>query len=211
MNADEWDERYELAALDPTGRLWSSVPHQMLQDLVRDLAPGRALDLAAGDGRNTLFLARRGWQVTAVDFSVQAIRIARHRAEEAGLQATWIVTDARGYHPWLQFDLVVVTYLHLAEAENRAMLAKAASWVAPGGHLLVLGHDKANLAGGAPGPRDADILYTTDLLEGCAVGLDILRCERVFRDSAIDPESPGEAAATAVDTLLFAVRPVVTS
>ena len=208
MNADEWDERYELAALDPDGRLWSSVPHQVLQDLVRDLTPGRALDLAAGDGRNTLFLARLGWQVTAVDFSAEAIRIARHRAEQAGLSATWIVADAREYRPWLQFDLVTVTYLHLAEAANRVMLAKAASWVAPGGRLLVLGHDKANLAGGAPGPRDADILYTTDLLEGCAVGLDILRCEQVYRDSAIDPESPGEVAATAVDTLLFAVRPL---
>ena len=207
MNADEWDERYQMAAFDPTGRLWSSVPHQVLQEIVRDLTPGRALDLAAGDGRNTLFLAGRGWQVTAVDFSVEAIHIARYRAEEAGLHATWIVADAREYRPWIRFELVVVTYLHLAEAENREVLSRAASWVAPGGHLLVLGHDKANLASGAPGPRNADILYTTDLLEGCAPGLDILRCEQVFRDSSLDPESFAEVAATAVDTLLYAVRP----
>ena len=74
----------------------------------------------------------------------------------------------------------------------------------------MLGHDKANLTGVAPGPRDADILYTTDLLKGCAPGLNILRCEQVIRDSAADPESPGEVAGAAVDTLLFAVRPLGT-
>jgi SAM-dependent methyltransferase len=208
MNADEWDERYRLASVDPNGRLWSSMPHQVLQDLVGDLTPGSALDLAAGDGRNTLFLAQRGWQLTAVDFSAEGIRLARNRAEEAGVDATWIVADARQYQPGRRFDLVVITYLHLAEAENRATMARAASWVAPGGHLLVLGHDKANLTGGAPGPRRVDILYTTELLRACVVGLTVERCEQVFRESATDPEIPGEVASTAVDTLLFATRPM---
>jgi 2-polyprenyl-3-methyl-5-hydroxy-6-metoxy-1,4-benzoquinol methylase len=185
------------------------MPVEVLQELVGDLNPGSALDLAAGDGGNTVFLAQHGWELTAVDFSAERIRLARERVTEAGVDATRVVSDARDYQPGRRFDLVVITYLHLAEAENRAIMARAASWVAPGGHLLVLGHDKANLAGGAPGPRRADILYTTELLRAYVVGLTVVRCELVFRHSAVDPERPGEVAATAVDTLLFATRRIL--
>lgn len=205
MNA----ERYRRTPVDRNGRLWTDAPDEVLQDLVGDLTPGSALDLAAGDGRNTLFLAQRGWQLTAVDFPAESIRLAQERVAEAGLDATWVVSDARDYQPGRRFDLVVITYLHLAEADNRAIMARAASWVAPGGHLLVLGHDKANLAGGAPGPRRAEMLYTTDLLRAYVVGLTVVRCEQVFRESAVDPERPGEVGATAVDTLLFAMRRIL--
>jgi SAM-dependent methyltransferase len=207
MDSAAWDERYRQAAADPGGRLWSRVPQQVIQDLVGPLAAGSALDLAAGDGRNTIFLARAGWTVTAVDFSAEAIRLARNHADDQGVDATWVVADARDYTPARLFDLVLVTYLHLPAAENRSVLRRASTWVAPGGHLLVLGHDKANLASGAPGPRDQDILYTRELLENCAEGLLIRRSEQLFRDSHVDPEGQGEGAATAVDTLLFATAP----
>jgi Methylase involved in ubiquinone/menaquinone biosynthesis len=207
MDSAAWDERYRQAAAGRGGRLWSSAPQRVIQDLLGPLAPGSALDLAAGDGRNAIFLARAGWSVTAVDFSAEAIRLARHHADEHGVDATWVVADARDYTPGRLFDLVLVTYLHLPAAENRSVLRRASRWIAPGGHFLVLGHDKANLASGAPGPRDADILYTRELLEGCAEGLVIRRNDQLFRDSHVDPEGPNDTAATAVDTLLFATAP----
>lgn len=206
MNSTEWDKRYRLAAAAGDGRLWSSLPHRSVQEIVDGLALGSALDVATGDGRNAVFLAGRGWSVTAVDFSAEGIRIARDRAGDARGVA-WVVADAREYEPHRSFELVVMTYLHLNRAENEAMVARSASWVEPGGHLLVLGHDEANLLSGAPGPQDADVLYTTELLErGCA-GLRIIRSEKVLRDTTLDPESSGEDAKTAVDTLLFAQRP----
>jgi SAM-dependent methyltransferase len=207
MNAADWDERYRAATTHRHGRVWSSDPQQVVQELVQDLTPGSALDLGAGDGRNSVFLAQAGWEVTAVDFSAEGIRLARQRAEKVGVAATWLVADARSYAPDREFDLVIATYLHLSEAESRAVLSAAATWVAPGGHLLVLGHDKANLEAGAPGPSDPDVLYTPELLASCAVGLAIERCERLFRDAGSDPEGPDDSAATAVDTLLFASRP----
>ncbi|GAB3042639.1 hypothetical protein GCM10027052_25940 [Parafrigoribacterium mesophilum] len=207
MNADGWDERYRTATTHRHGRVWSNDPQQVVQDLVRGLTPGSVLDVGAGDGRNSVFLALAGWEVTALDFSAEGIRLARARAEKEGAVATWVVADARGYAPGRQFDLVIATYLHLTQADTREVLSAAATWVAPGGHLLVLGHDRANLETGAPGPSDPDILYTPELLSSCAVGLSIERCERVFRDGGSDPESPDDSAVTAVDTLLFAARP----
>lgn len=206
MNADDWDERYRAATTHRHGHVWSSDPQQVVQDLVQDLTPGSALDIGAGDGRNSVFLALAGWTVTALDFSAEGIRLAKSRAEKAGAVAAWVVADARSYDPGRLFDLVVATFLHLSEAETRDVLSAAATWVAPGGHLLVLGHDKANLAAGAPGPSDPDILYTPELLASCAAGLSIERCEQLFRDGASDPECPDDSAATAVDTLLFAAR-----
>jgi SAM-dependent methyltransferase len=206
MDSGKWDERYRAASADPAGRLWSVAPHETVRELVAALVPGRALDLATGDGRNAVFLAQHGWDVIGVDFSAEAIRLARQRANELGAQVQWVVADARSYQPDGRVDLVVVTYLHLPEAEIRTVLRAAASWIAPGGHLLVLGHDKENLASGAPGPSDPEILYSTDLLESGAVGLRIDRSERLFRDSDVDPEGPGDGAAIAVDTLLFATH-----
>jgi SAM-dependent methyltransferase len=207
MDSGKWDERYRAASADPAGRLWSVAPHETVRELVATLDPGRALDLATGDGRNAVFLARLGWDVTGVDFSAEGIRLARQRAQELGARVHWVVADARSYHTDEPFDLVVVTYLHLPEAEIRSVLRSAASWIAPGGHLLVLGHDKDNLTSGAPGPNDPEILYSTDLLESGAVGLRIDRSEQLFRDSEVDPEAPGDGTAIAVDTLLFATQP----
>src|SRR6478735_7251641 len=99
MDADGWDTRYRAATASPHGHLWSSVPHQTVQELVSGLKAGSALDLGAGDGRNTLFLVARGWEVTAVDFSAEAIRLAGERARAAGLSALWVVADVRNYRP----------------------------------------------------------------------------------------------------------------
>jgi 2-polyprenyl-3-methyl-5-hydroxy-6-metoxy-1,4-benzoquinol methylase len=63
MDAQAWDERYTASEL-----LWSATPNQFVAAELSDLAPGRAVDLAAGEGRNALWLAERGWHVTAVDF-----------------------------------------------------------------------------------------------------------------------------------------------
>jgi Methylase involved in ubiquinone/menaquinone biosynthesis len=205
MDSGMWDERYRAASAD-AGRLWSGAPHRVVQDLINPLEAGTALDLATGDGRNAIFLAKRGWDTTGVDFSAEGIRLAKERANQLEARVTWVVADARHYRPEAAFDLVVVTYLHLPQAENRRVLRAAASWVAPGGHLLLLGHDRDNLASGAPGPKDADILYSRELLESAVTGLRIERSEQIFRDSSVDPESPADGASIAVDTLLFATR-----
>jgi 2-polyprenyl-3-methyl-5-hydroxy-6-metoxy-1,4-benzoquinol methylase len=206
MDAAAWDERYRSASANRHAHLWSEAPHLVVQQIIDGLAPGTVLDLATGDGRNALYLAAHGWEVTAVDFSAEAIRIARTRATAAKVSVDWVVADIAEYEPERRFDLVLATYLYLYTTDNLTMLRRATTWVAPGGHLLVLGHDRENLTSGAPGPADPEILYTRQLLEQGAAGLRIERSEQLTRDTRVDPESPYESARTAIDTLLYATR-----
>src|SRR5699024_1359659 len=105
------------------------------------------------------------------------------------------------------FDLVTLTYLHLDEQSNFDAVTRAAGWLNPGGTLIVIGHDKENLERGSGGPPNPDILYTPQLLESGAAGLEIVTVGRIVRDTRTDPEGPPEAGGQAIDTLLHAVRP----
>ena len=122
------------------------------------MAPARAIDLGTGEGRHAVWLARRGWSVTAVDFS--AVGIDRGRSESTGLAIDWVVADVREWHPpdEATYDLVLSVYLHLpADVFNRAR-----GWLAPGGTLVVLGHALRNLTEGVGGPQDPRLLHTED-------------------------------------------------
>ncbi|TFB91389.1 MULTISPECIES: bifunctional 2-polyprenyl-6-hydroxyphenol methylase/3-demethylubiquinol 3-O-methyltransferase UbiG [Cryobacterium] len=204
MDANEWDDRYRQAREGQDARLWSALPAQLVQDTVTPWRAGRALDLATGDGRNAIWLAGRGWNVTGLDFSAEAIAQAGEHARAAGVDVTWLVADATTWQPEERFDLVTVMYLHLPEALFRTLLARALGWLAPGGHLLVLGHDRANIGAGGPGPGNPDILYTPELLASIVGPERVLRCETVSRDLATDPESPADTGGVALDTILVA-------
>ncbi len=161
-DADTWDKRYKTADL-----IWSEGPNQLVADLVTPLSPGRAVDLGTGEGRNAIWLASRGWQVTAVDFSAVGIEKARTLAGARGVEVTWVVADLTNEHIPREraFDLALIAYLHLPTEQLRHVLTGAAKSLTPGGHLLVIGHDRSNLEKGIGGPQDPAVLYTTDLIE----------------------------------------------
>lgn len=198
MDAEQWDERYRTSS----GGVWASEPPRAVQEIAGALRPGTAIDVATGDGRTALWLAARGWTSTGVDFSAEGLAIAATRP--GGEAVTWVRADVHEWEPLAPVDLVVSCYLHLRD--NAAMIARLAGWVAPGGTLVVVGHDVDNIAAGGHGPSDPAILYTPDLLRAAVGdGFDIARCERLTRESA-DAELRGGHARAAVDTLLHAVR-----
>jgi SAM-dependent methyltransferase len=191
MDAETWDARYAAAQ-----RVWSAEPNHWVVLLTEDLPVGRALDLGAGEGRNALWLAARGWAVTAVDFS--AVAVERGRASAGGTRVDWQVADVTSYAPDAPLDLVLVCYLHLPREVMREVLARAAAWVAPDGHLVVVGHAVRNLADGCGGPQDPDRLHDAELYAEAVEGLVVERLEEVER---VTPEG------TAIDVLLRARRP----
>lgn len=210
MDAQEWDERYREARSSGSGSgsdagLWATQPHARLQQIAGQLNPGTALDLASGDGRNAIWLARRGWQVTAVDFSAEGLDIARSRAEAEGVSIEWQLGDAKNWEPKHTFDLITITYLHLDEAANAAVIRRASQWLSDGGTLLVIGHDKENLTHGTGGPQDEAILHSPEQLRA-ATPLKVLAAEQLVRNTSTDPEGPEDTGTTAVDTLLHAVN-----
>lgn len=192
MDAGGWDARYAEA------QQWSDEPNAVAAGILADLPAGRALDLAAGEGRMALWLAARGWQVTALDFSAVGLERGRSRADALGLRVDWQVADATTADLGdRRYDLVLVLYLHLPRSTLLPVLTRAAAAVAAGGRLLLLGHDRDNLVRGVGGPQDPDVLYDVDLLAAAAEGLVTERLEQVERVVG---------GATAVDTLLLARR-----
>jgi cyclopropane fatty-acyl-phospholipid synthase-like methyltransferase len=133
-----WDERYRSA--HHAGHRPPS-PH-LVAEAAR-LAPGRALDVGAGEGADAICLAEHGWEVTAVDLSAIALDRARRRAEERGVaeRITWRHADITAWvRPAGTFDLVTSHYLHVAPDKWSAAFAAIAAAVAPGGTLLFAGH-----------------------------------------------------------------------
>jgi SAM-dependent methyltransferase len=191
MRATEWDERYA------EKQQWSSEPNRLIADLLADLPPGDAVDLAAGEGRHALWLASRGWRATAVDFS--GVGLDRGRAQPGSDAVTWVVADVRTWTaPDASLDLVLVAYLHLPQEETLPLFTRAVEWLLPGGRLLVLGHVVENLTAGVGGPPDPEILHSVERLAPVAPLLEVDRLEQVRR------ETP---AGTALDTLLWGRRP----
>jgi SAM-dependent methyltransferase len=200
VDSRQWDERYAGAEFQ-----WTTRPNQFVAAELADLLPGRALDLAAGEGRNTVWLAERGWRVTAVDFSRVGLEKGRALSAARGIEdarVTWIVTDLRDYQPAHgTFDLVLIAYFQVIQDLRASVLARAAAALTPGGTLLVIGHDLTNLAEGVGGPQDPDVLYTPEAVSAELAGLRVVRAERVYRSVEWD-----DGPATAIDTLVRAVR-----
>ena len=184
MDAKEWNDRYAETSL-----LWSAAPNRWVASELADVPVGRALDLGAGEGRNAVWLAARGFTVTAVDFAEVAIDRGRQQAEAAQIPSeriTWVEADLLDYRPApFDFDVVIITYVQMPEEPRRVVTARAVTAVAPGGVLLVIGHDLANLTYGTGGPQQAEVLFRPEdvVADIRATGrpLRIVRAESVLR------------------------------
>ena len=199
LDADGWDRRY--AAKE---RVFSAEPTPIVEELVSPLPPGRGLDLAAGEGRHALWLAQQGWRMTAVDFSGVGLEKVQARAAALGVLVESTRADLYDYRPHPSaFDLVLLAYMHPPPDRRAGVFARAADALRPGGHLLVVGRDLADLEAGY-GPSDPARRYTVDRLAAAfPAALDLERCERITRE-----RHEAEGPRTLVDTLAWGRRPV---
>lgn len=200
MNRQDWNAKYLAQDL-----VWGTDPNRFVAVELSELSPReRALDLACGEGRNAIWLAKLGWQVTGVDFSDVAIERARRLATEQGVNVEWICADAARYDlPAEAFRLVLIAYLQLPPSELRLVLARAVRALAPGGTLFMIGHALRNLNEGVGGPRQADVLWEAEDIRQRlqAAGLTVRRAEEVRR-SVQTSDGAGEA----IDALVLAER-----
>ncbi|MDH6677263.1 2-polyprenyl-3-methyl-5-hydroxy-6-metoxy-1,4-benzoquinol methylase [Rhodococcus sp. LBL1] len=205
MDAQDWDARYS-----QTDMVWGTPPNPVVVEFATSLPPGRALDLACGEGRHALWLATRGWRTTGVDFSSVAIEKARRVATQAprsvrdrldyvvdDVTAPDALTDPSGY------DLVLMIFVHLERTQRRELVSRIIDSLKPEGILMILGHDTVNLTEGIGGPPDPEILYTPEDLKDDLNGrLDVTVAERRYRDVE---------GGTAIDALMVARRPALGS
>ena len=198
MDQRQWDELYAGTEL-----VWTAEANRFVAEELAGLAAGRALDLGTGEGRNAIWLAGRGWQVTAVDFSAVGLAKAAELAARHGVTGIrWVEADLREYQPGpAAYDLVLLAYVHLLPDEFGALLAAAASALAPGGTLLVVGHDADNISRGYGGPQDPRVLHRVQDVVAALPGLAIQRAGQARRPV---PTADGER--TAIDTVVRAQR-----
>jgi SAM-dependent methyltransferase len=147
-----------------TDALWSGRPNPQLVAEAAGLRPGTALDVGCGEGADAIWLAERGWQVTAVDFAATALeRGATHaaaRGDEVAGRIRWVRADVTQEQPGERFDLVSAQFMHLPPEERRELFARLADAVRPGGTLLVVGHDFSDVAAGAHRPPAPERFFT---------------------------------------------------
>ncbi|WP_190394502.1 SAM-dependent methyltransferase [Nocardiopsis deserti] len=162
MGEDFWNERYRSQE-----KVWSGRPNRHLVAEAADLGPGRALDVGSGEGADAIWLAERGWRVTALDISTVALdkgaAHARERGGDVPGRITWKRADVTRWSPDEDaFDLVTSQFMHLRKHWRARFFAALASAVAPGGELLVVAHHPRDLEEGVPRPPDPDLFHTGD-------------------------------------------------
>jgi len=165
-----WDERYATQG-------WSQLPDEALVEMAKGLNPGWALDLGCGTGRNSLWLAKQGWEVTGVDASQVGLKILTEQAASDGLHLMTEQVDLLAFQPTPEFyDLVLIANIHLAPKERESLFDRAATAVRPGGHLYIVGHHVDVL--GKFGPPSRDHLYEESLFRDRFAGFSIQTLER---------------------------------
>ena len=133
-----WEERYS-----GEEKIWSGQPNAQLVAEVSGLAPGTALDVGCGEGGDVIWLAQQGWKVTGADFSANGLARAAGHAADAGVadRTDWWQVDARTFAAdGRSYDLVTTHFLHPPDGGMVDVTRRLAEAVAPGGHLLVVGH-----------------------------------------------------------------------
>lgn len=184
IGAHEWDRRYS----GPVA-VWGHRPNCWVEEELNGLPPGRALDLGAGEGRHAVWLAGRGWEVEAVDFSAAGLQAGCRQAEAEGVadRITWTVADATAYNPAPDsLDLALMAYLQLPEDELETAIAAAVAALAAKGRFLLVSHDLANLNAGTGGPQDPVVLQSPQQVSSWLekAGLEVLSAETRSRPVA---------------------------
>ena len=198
---DSWEERWSQVLRDHADQVAQRPPNVHMTDAVGDLRPGRALDAGCGHGSDALWLAARGWRVTAVDFAATALAHGRSAAEAIGPDIAgridWVEADLASWTPPADaYELILCMYVHVA-ASVEEMVQRIAAGVAIGGTLLLVGHRPIDPATGAATAAAGQVQVSVE----ATLALDPERWELVVAE-----ERPRPIAGTGVDAVIRAQR-----
>lgn len=197
-----WNDRY-------TGKelIWSMGPNALFASEVTGLKPGKALDVACGEGRNAILLAEQGWDVTGIDFSDTGIEKAGKIAAKRGVDVTWIAEDVSTWTlPVEEFDLVAVLYLHTGEEERKLWLKNVLDSVKPSGTFIYIAHDPSNVENGVGGPQDLALLPSVDEITDAMKAFHIVSAKVIERPVMNEPGHGKELKGVALDSLIRATK-----
>jgi SAM-dependent methyltransferase len=204
MSAEFWDDRYRSST-----SVWSGEPNPQLVAEISASPPGRALDVGSGEGADAIWLAERGWNVTAVDISKVALErsaaVAARSGSDVASRIEWRQADVIEWHPPANaYELVSVQFVQLAKDVRDPVFARLAEAIAPGGTLLVVGHHPSDAQTTVRRPRGIGVLYTAD---DVAALLDPTEWNVIVNDARARTVVDGEGRSVTVhDAVLRAER-----
>ncbi len=169
---DFWNQRYSTAEY-----AYGTAPNQYFKAQLDGISnPGRILLLCEGEGRNAVYAAQKGWQVTAVDFSETGRQKALKLAAENHVSIDYQISDVAQFAfekrgPW---DVIALIYAHFPSSIRAGIHQQSSQALAPKGQILLEGFNKQQLGHASGGPKNVDMLYSQSMLAEDFAGLDIL-------------------------------------
>jgi SAM-dependent methyltransferase len=199
MNAGFWNERYR----EPE-YAYGTEPNDFLRAYAGGFPKGPVLCLAEGQGRNAVFLAERGHDVTAVDFSPEGLKRAQELAAARGVTIATLECDLSAFvPPRTDYAAVIAIFAHLPPATRCNIHAMVPKILAPGGVFVLEAYTPLQLAYGTGGPKDRSLLMTKAALADELSGLSFEVLREVEREISEGPYHQGLSATVQ----LFARRP----
>ena len=173
-----WDERYS-----ESGYAYGTAPNTFLASVADRIPAGKILSLAEGEGRNAVYLATRGYQVTGVDGSAVGLRKAQELAAENDVAITTICADLSSFAIESgEWDGIIACYCHLPPAIRRPLHRAAVQGLKPGGVFVLEAFSKEQLGNDTGGPKDLDMLMSLEDLQQELAGLEIIHAVQIERD-----------------------------
>lgn len=173
-----WNERYNTDEF-----IYGTEPNDFLAANIAALPPGRVLSLADGEGRNGVFLAKHGYDVTAVDLSDVGLAKAKRLADQNGVKINTIHADLADFDPGIeQWDGIVSIFAHLPGDIRQRLYGRIGASLKPGGVFLLEAYTPDQIGRGTGGPQSADLLLNRDKLRSELTGMTFRHLAELERD-----------------------------
>ncbi len=189
-----WESRYDTDAY-----VYGTAPNDFLAATVAELPPGRTLCIADGEGRNGVYLATLGHEVTSVDMTESGMAKAARLAKTTGVELTTVVADLAEYDFGEQrWDLIVSIFAHTPPDIRGRVHGAIAQALAPGGRLILEAYTPDQIGRGTGGPKVPELTMTLAGLSQELTGMEILTGEEKIRSVIEGPGHTGDGAVVQV-------------
>ncbi len=183
-----WNERYSHPEF-----AYGKAPNAFFASQLESIPPGKLLLPAEGEGRNAVYAAGKGWEVTAFDFSEEGYKKAMAYAAHQRVTVNYTVCDAQNFSSAESFDALGLIYAHFSSAERKVLFERFAGMLKPGGWLILEAYSKKQLGRTSGGPNDPDMLYEVKEMQALLPGIKFTRCGEVTVQLDEGPYHQGEA------------------
>ncbi len=188
MTSAFWNNRYQVSDW-----VYGTKPNEFIAQEINNMAPGRILFPAEGEGRNAIYAAQLGWEVCAFDQSEIGRSKALTRAQEENLVLNYELCGFGSYKPKGLFDVIALCFFHLMPEQRKTLHQSVIKWLAPGGTIIIESYHKTQFGRSSGGPKNIDMLFSEDELRQDFKSLNCMHLEVTERELSEGTHHNGDA------------------